>query len=270
MYDESEQLELIAQLKNNSEIGFRRLTELYGRNIYNTAYRFVGNREDARDVAQETLIQVCRSIGDFRCESDLMTWIYSIVRNNAYRHIDKRKRGSFSDMEKLIETHSDASQSVMSRAETAYYIEQVKEGCLIGLIRCLPFYRRAVFVLHILLEVSVQDTAKIVGKSEAAVRTLVTRARESISGFLCKNCSQYNPANRCRCEYLIGFSLSQGWIEPYRSGETPENLEKEILKLKSVVDLYRSIQDRELPEECIQSVRQILYSQTFRIFSSEK
>lgn len=60
------------------------------------------------------------------------------------------------------------------------------------------------------------DVATVVGKSENAVRILLSRAKASLRAFLCANCSQLQPGARCSCENMIEFSLRRGLIERYK------------------------------------------------------
>jgi hypothetical protein len=151
--------------------------------------------------------------------------------------------------------------------------EQVKEGCLLGLVRCLSFYQRAAFILHILMEIPITETAEILNKSESATRTLVFRAKKNIKEFLCKNCSLYDPGNPCWCENLIGFSLKQGWIQK-REGFTefqnygPESrvIEREIYGTEKMVRLYRSLPGNNYHEQ----VKKLIFSGNQLIFSNQK
>src|ERR1700704_5662140 len=64
----------------------------YERQIYRVCYRFVDNREDAMDLAQEVFIKAFEHLGSFRRESSLKTWLYRIAMNHCINHVKKHNR----------------------------------------------------------------------------------------------------------------------------------------------------------------------------------
>jgi len=84
--------EILKKLQAGDEAAFAWLVEQYQNKILNTCYRFLFNREDAGDISQEVFIEVFRSIGSFRQEADLATWIHRIAVNKSLDFIRKRNR----------------------------------------------------------------------------------------------------------------------------------------------------------------------------------
>ena len=273
-----DQEKFIKNLKNGHEESFTVLYNTYGRKIYSLAYRMTGNKEDAEDITQETFLQVARHIEGFNGKSQLYTWIYTITKNLCYRFSQRQKKTSFAALEALI--HTVQGQDVptdITMLERQYLINQVKEGCLTGLLRCLSFYQRVAFILHVLIRLPVQDVAEIIEKSEGATKVLIHRARKNLKGFLCKNCSLYTPANSCRCEGLLGFSLKKGWITKPSQGElqafTPidtRRIEEEIESIKKITDLYTTLSEQSPPEDVSLRIQQIIKFQNWSIFSDKK
>ena len=70
---------LIEASKKGDNQARRQLYELYARAMFNICYRMMNNREDAEDIAQEVFLEVYQSIGRFREEAKLSTWIYQIA-----------------------------------------------------------------------------------------------------------------------------------------------------------------------------------------------
>src|SRR5215467_6713432 len=64
----------------------------YERQIYRVCYRFVENRDDARDLAQEVFIKVFEHLPSFRRQSSLKTWLYRIAMNHCINHVKKHSR----------------------------------------------------------------------------------------------------------------------------------------------------------------------------------
>ncbi|MBQ1747099.1 MAG: RNA polymerase subunit sigma-70, partial [Bacteroidales bacterium] len=65
------------------EKGFRLLMKTYGKALYWHIRRIVVSKEDAEDALQEASIKIFRSIGSFRGESKITSWIYRICTNEA-------------------------------------------------------------------------------------------------------------------------------------------------------------------------------------------
>ena len=82
---------------------FRSLVAEHQEMVINTCYRFVFNREDAEDIAQDVFIEVFRSLEQFREESKLSTWIYRIAVTKSLdhlRHLKRKKR--FSSLKRIV------------------------------------------------------------------------------------------------------------------------------------------------------------------------
>ena len=81
-------------LKTDLNKGFRLLVETYTQKLYWHIRRLVILHEDADDALQNTFINAWKSIGNFRSESSVYTWLYTIATNEALALIKKRKRNA--------------------------------------------------------------------------------------------------------------------------------------------------------------------------------
>src|SRR3954464_7082733 len=82
MRDTKDQL-LLARLQAGDETALRDLAEAYGSKIYQLAFRYLRNKEDAEEVTQNVLYKVYRKVGAFRGDAALSSWIYRITFNAA-------------------------------------------------------------------------------------------------------------------------------------------------------------------------------------------
>lgn len=64
----------------------------YERQIYRVCYRFVENRDDAMDLAQDVFIKAFQHLATFRRESSLKTWLYRIAMNHCINHVKKHSQ----------------------------------------------------------------------------------------------------------------------------------------------------------------------------------
>jgi len=75
--------ELLARLKAGDETAIGDLADVYGGKIYQLAFRYLRNREDAEEVSQDVLYKVYRNVDAFRGDAALSSWIYRITFNAA-------------------------------------------------------------------------------------------------------------------------------------------------------------------------------------------
>src|SRR5206468_5734842 len=88
--------ELLARCKRGDRLAFEELVRSTHRRVYSLAYRLVGDRADAEDVAQEAYLRMFRGLTGFREEAAFETWMHRIVANCAMTHL--RRRGRFGDL----------------------------------------------------------------------------------------------------------------------------------------------------------------------------
>src|SRR5258707_12858484 len=74
---------LLARLKSGDEQALTELADEYGTKIYQLAFRYLRNKEDAEEVTQDVLFKVYRKVGEFRGDAALSSWIYRITFNAA-------------------------------------------------------------------------------------------------------------------------------------------------------------------------------------------
>jgi RNA polymerase sigma-70 factor (ECF subfamily) len=74
---------LLERLQTGDEQALSDLADTYGSKIYQLAFRYLRNKEDAEEVAQDVLLKVHRKVGAFRGDSALSSWIYRITFNTA-------------------------------------------------------------------------------------------------------------------------------------------------------------------------------------------
>src|SRR5438093_7812400 len=85
--DSDADAELVERYLAGDMAAFDELMIRYERPIYRVCYRFVDNRDDAMDLAQEVFIKAFEHLGSFRRESSLKTWLYRIAVNHCLNHV---------------------------------------------------------------------------------------------------------------------------------------------------------------------------------------
>src|SRR5207244_6774116 len=74
---------LLAHLQSGHPDAIGELATAYGSKIYQLAFRYLRNNEDAEEIAQDVLYKVYRKVGTFRGDAALSSWIYRITFNAA-------------------------------------------------------------------------------------------------------------------------------------------------------------------------------------------
>lgn len=178
-----DQSELIQKLKSGDETAFKECVESHKDRVLNTCYRFVQNQDDAADLAQEVFIEVYRSIGHFREDAELSTWIYRIAVNKSQDFIRKQKRkkrfafvlslAGFGDEEKEVQL--PASSNPHSDLEQKERIKILNQA-----IDSLPENQKVAITLSKYESFSNKEIADIMDTSVSAVESLVHRAKNNL------------------------------------------------------------------------------------------
>jgi RNA polymerase sigma-70 factor (ECF subfamily) len=161
---------------------FEALMRTYNRRLFRTARAILRDDAAAEDALQEAYLRIYGSIGSFRGDSKLSTWLVRIVANEALarRRKDQRRAEILpihgGDEEEHGVEHGVDKQDGPQRQAERSEIRQLLEAK----IDALPDAFRAVFVLRALEELSVDETAAALGIPEATVRTRFFRARSQL------------------------------------------------------------------------------------------
>src|ERR671919_447801 len=91
---------LLNRLKAGEESALRDLADAYSSKIYQLAFRYLRNKEDAEEVTQDVLFKVHRKVGAFRGDAALSSWIYRITFNAAMSRLREFKQNLPNALEK--------------------------------------------------------------------------------------------------------------------------------------------------------------------------
>jgi RNA polymerase sigma-70 factor (ECF subfamily) len=167
--------ELLAACKRGDRLAFEELVRVTHRRVYSLAYRLVGDRNEAEDVAQEAYLRIFRGLPGFREEAAFETWMHRIVANCAMTQL--RKRGRFGDVLR------DEEQPELPIPDRAQEITVQRDDLARGLAT-LPLGQRTVLLLKDVYGLSVKEIAQEVGIEEGAVKVRLHRARRRLKEML--------------------------------------------------------------------------------------
>lgn len=165
-------------LKSDLNKGFRLLVEKYSSKLYWHIRRLVILHEDADDALQNTFINAWKGLSDFRNESSLYTWLYTIATNEALALINKRKRNasiSFDDMGDYFSNSQEGS---------TWFDGDTAELKLQNAILQLPEKQRIVFNLKYYDEMPYREMSKLLDTSEGALKASYHHAVKKVEKFI--------------------------------------------------------------------------------------
>lgn len=188
--------EFIQQIQLGDDRAFRILVEEHKDRVYNTCLGFLRNPQDAEDATQDVFIQVFESIGDFREDSALSTWIYRIAVTKSLELIRKRKRkkryGFFKALMNTDDDPEDASDKDFYPHPGIALENKERAEVLMAAIEKLPENQRVAFTLHKIEDLSYKKIAVVMETSLSAVESLIHRAKKNLQ----KNLYEYYKKNR--------------------------------------------------------------------------
>jgi RNA polymerase sigma-70 factor (ECF subfamily) len=178
--------DLIRKLQEGDQMEFTTLMDLYQNMVYNTALGIVQNEEDADDITQEVFEQVYISIGSFKGESKLSTWLYKITISKSLDHIKKKKRKKrFGVVQSLFGGSDVEKYSPVEFNHPGVQLEQKERASeLFAALNQLPDKQKIAFILHKVEGQSYQEVAEIMNKSLNAVESLISRAKANLKTLL--------------------------------------------------------------------------------------
>jgi len=172
---------VIARVLQGEKEAFYDLIRPCERTVYLTAFSVLKNVADAEDVAQEAVLSAFRHLADFRGESCFATWLLKITLNQARMRLRRQHRQSYRsiDDQKPGEERGSVPWELADSREIPSEALERKElrEILVRALKSLSEIDRKVVVLRDVRELSIAETAEILGVREGAVKSRLLRAR---------------------------------------------------------------------------------------------
>ena len=178
--------DLVAQLQLGSEVAFRTLVARYQDRIYRTVLSLLRSPEEAEDVAQEVFVEVYQTIGRFRGDAALSTWLYRLATSRALKNRQKaRAKKRFAYFTSLLGFDNAVLHEVPDHAHPLALLEgQQQLRLLLDRIARLPNQQQVAFTLRHEQELSYEEIADILNTTVPAVESLLFRARQTLRKHL--------------------------------------------------------------------------------------
>jgi RNA polymerase sigma-70 factor (ECF subfamily) len=178
---------LISRLRSGDSSAVDDLASAYGPKIYQLAFRYMKNREDAEEVAQDVLMKVFRKIEAFRGDSALSSWIYRITFNAAMSRLRNSKFSrpaevSAEDLQSSTSSDGQRTRSPLeaadwsSLADEAFLRAQLRERLDEALKHLPPIYRVPV-VLRDIEGLSTEEASTVLKVKTQTLKSRLHRGR---------------------------------------------------------------------------------------------
>jgi len=184
MRDPKEQA-LLERLQSGDERALSDLAEAYGSKIFQLAFRYLRNKEDAEEITQDVLFKVHRHVGAFRGDSALSSWIYRITFNAAM----SRLRTAVYQRAQADDRHAAAvdadSQATPREPEQADWTKMADDNVLrsqlrkrvFGAILALPPIYRAPVMLRDIHGMSAEEASAVLRVKDQTLKSRLHRGR---------------------------------------------------------------------------------------------
>jgi len=175
---------LVQRCQAGDPEAWRLFVDRHKDHVYNIAYGFVQNHNEADDLAQDAFIAVYRALPRFRGDARLQTWLYRIAVNVCLQAVRRRKPASL----QLPEEHDDCplrDEALRdNRGPETFSMRQEARVQVRRMVARLPKKFKEVVVLCDLQGLPYEETAEVLGISIGTVRSRLHRGRARLKALL--------------------------------------------------------------------------------------
>ena len=176
--------ELLVRLRTGDEQALSDLADTYSTKIYQLAFRYLRNQEDAEEVTQDVLFKVYRKVGAFRGDAALSSWIYRITFNAAMSRLRSARYLRFKHEESQTRA-ADGQEAGVTHVEVADSSALADEQVLRAQLRrrvyravlALPAIYRAPVVLRDIQGMSTEEASAMLRVKDQTLKSRLHRGR---------------------------------------------------------------------------------------------
>lgn len=164
---------LLQLIRQGDHLAFSRLVNRHAERFYRVAYRFTGNRQEAEDVVQESLIKLWErpDMWDESKNAKFTTWFYRIIVNRSLDAARRKKTSAIDDVPEMADGDDSAEEKLAER-QTQSVLERE--------IRQLPDRQQTAINLCFYEGLSNHEAASVMGLHLKALQSLIMRAKQTL------------------------------------------------------------------------------------------
>jgi RNA polymerase sigma-70 factor (ECF subfamily) len=175
--------ELMARIAEGDDEAFEILVNRHQTSVLNLIYRFVGDRTQAKDLAQEVFLRVWQSAKTYEPKAKFTTWIYQITTNLCLNEIKSARRRRWFQFLRFGENQENTIEEILidpSPSPEGLLLSREQSCRITDALQSLPDNQRMALVLKRYDGFSYQEIAQIIGCSVSAVESLLVRAKRNL------------------------------------------------------------------------------------------
>ncbi len=153
---------------------FAALVEEHQDRLRGFLYRYTRNKQDAEDLAQDTFVKAYRNIDRYDSRYSFSTWLYTIARRTAYNHFRDRKPTECIEFE-VVAASDDAPDEEATQGDERAWVWEAAS-------KLKPDFREALTLKYI-EDRSVEEIARIMGKTQTNIKIILFRARNQLKSM---------------------------------------------------------------------------------------
>ncbi len=179
-----QQVHQIELLQKGDQLAFKRLVDENFPKVYRTCLGIIHDKDDADDLAQDVFVEVYESIGKFRGDSAISTWLYRVAVNKSLNYLRKRKiSGFFRTIENYFQGDDNKELQISGDKSdhAGFNLENQEMKQILDLaIQALPTNQKIAFTLHKIEDLSYKQICEVMKLSLSSVESLIHRAKKNL------------------------------------------------------------------------------------------
>ena len=175
--------DLMARIAEGDEYAFEILVHRHQASVLNLAYRFIGDRTQAKDLAQEVFLRVWQAAKSYEPKAKFATWIYRITANLCFNELKSARRKKLLQFLRFNADHEiQTEEDFPDRSPSAEDLLVARERNLqvTDALQSLPENQRLAIILKRYDDLSYEEIAHVLGCSVPAVESLLVRAKGTL------------------------------------------------------------------------------------------
>ena len=175
--------ELMARIARGDEGAFEILVNRHQTSILNLTYRFIGDRTQAKDLAQEVFIRVWQSAKAYEPKAKFTTWIYRITANLCFNELKSARRKKWFSFNRSHEVGEQTFEETLADSAPSaedLLLEKERSRQISDALQTISENQRMALILKRYDGLSYQEIAQVIGCSVSAVESLLVRAKRAL------------------------------------------------------------------------------------------
>lgn len=241
-------IELVQKSLKGDKKALNQLIKIHEPFIYNVAWKYTNNPEEAKDLTQEVLIKVVTKLSTFKGKSAFKTWIYRIVVNQFLQ----TKRRPMEDRWESFDVFSNELNAIPSpdvspeeEIEQELRTKTARTRCMSGMLMCLTREQRLIYILGDVFNIDHNIGAEVFGLTKQNYRVKLSRTRKEFHAFMNQQCGLVNTDNPCRCSKKAKAMEAAGKMQTNKKIFDPQYSATIATYSKGVADEVADLVDKK-------------------------